>query len=222
MKVEVKQGLEQLNPSNLCTDLEKKIDKIEGTKNPDGTINTPNPYFLPPASVDPPLGDIKSAIKVVRDAQKAAHGDPEQTKDVLKAVDELIRLGNQLGRFVENVANKKTVLDIDRETIVISAGMEIKKKTKRGKQIMAVSQDDMPSGSAYITGTAEKGATHEWGYCQEPVNQNSKWNDIDSAAPKKANITISGFTYGISYTLRHRTVGKTMGKWEYITNFKPI
>ncbi len=113
---------------------------------------TDNDYF--PAPV-PPLSDVSTAADDLETAYKNSRdAGKSQTKIMYEVDDELEVILTNLSHYVRAIAK-------DREEVVFSAGMEVKRTGKHVKPLLEVRSNDL-RGEVKLIRVSEKGAAYIW------------------------------------------------------------
>lgn len=197
MKVEVAQGASRKSNLELLAGANHVVTNMTG-----------NPYFASPDIV----AQVNATADSATNMENAVNSPLSQTKtDSIKETREiLLRNMGILANLVEAIANSNNYSDAQRAGIIHSAGMEVKGKTIRQKQVFSVSQGDQP-GSVDLV--AEAGArSHNWSYTSD-IEKNT--NRILLETTTGANTTVFGLTKFTTYAFFHQPVKPgVVSEWE--------
>lgn len=161
---------------------------------------TGNSFFTSP---HPALLTIASATTNLQTAEEDAQGGGPAETAVMRQMRELLEgYLIELGHYVEDVANDPNNILTGAETIILSAGMQVKELSPRQKQNFSAKAGELP-GTADLTAEGVERGSHEWGYTLD-VNDPNSW--VDAGTTIKASITISGLESAKRYWFRHRAV----------------
>jgi len=164
------------------------------------TINmTDNAYFLAPDMVAL-IKTTKTATLTMRNAMNAPTSDTKN--DTIKGSrDALERYLSNLKNGVESVANNPTISEMERISIVHSAGMSIKQQPRPQARIFSVKQGNI-SGSVVLT--AQGGASaNEWQYTEDTVNFT---NRISLPTTTTAKTQLEGLLKKTDYAFFHKAI----------------
>lgn len=167
------------------------------------TRMTGNTYFTTPS---PALSAVTSAISALQTAYDNAQGaGPAQTAVMHQKRAALELLMTALGHYVEDRANDPANIIVGSETVILSAGMNVKSVNPRQKVVFSVVPGEFP-GTVELTAPSVKRGTHEWQYSPDAGNPDT-WISADPTT--KAAVIIAGLTSFKRYYFRHRVVLKS-------------
>jgi hypothetical protein len=198
MKVQVVLNLGSTNDVQVCVDADVYNNGI--------TAST-NPNFVAPAVSAPVAAMLaaqvtitRTSVTALRTAIAAATSDvrTDNIRSARTVVDSNLSM---LANLVEIVANAPTVLDMNREGIVHSAGMRIKAHVNRTQVVFAVVNLE-PSGTVHLVAPGGV-AAHLWEYTADTVN----FSNRQAVEPTTvANTDITGLSAGTRYAFFHRAI----------------
>jgi len=148
------------------------------------------------------LGNLKLALD--------APSSDTRTADIKVQRDIVDRDFTILGGKVQAVANDPALPDSQREDIVVSAGMNIKRPTHPQKHKFSVNNTEV-SGTVYCKAQG-KAKSHLWQYTDDLVDFKNK---VDEEPTTKAHTYISGLTPGTKLAFFHKAIlPNTRNAWE--------
>jgi hypothetical protein len=162
-----------------------------------------NPYFPDPVpnlkTVTNLVNELQAAYDASRDASK------EQTAKMYTIEFDLVTQLNALGNYVEGIANNDNKIG---DTIIYSAGMEVKQKSTRPERKLTV-KNTARSGFVVLTSRSEDRASYVWQYSLD--QENWVYTDVTT----HSNTTIENLKPGKRYYFRVAIVSNNIqGAWE--------
>ena len=160
--------------------------------------STGNAALAMPATMSDEFGKAVDQLDAAQ--TKAKSGSKQDTTDRNTKAAVVYRLLKQVLALVQCVADQQPNA-ADAEAIIVGAGFEVKKRTRRRKPDFAVKHTGL-SGEARLVARAVKGAR---AYYWEWSTDQQTWTvALETAAPET---TLHGFTPGQLYHFRFRTLG---------------
>lgn len=200
MKLQIVLNLSSTSDVQATVDADTYCNSISASNN----SNFVAPQVSAPvaALISTQIATTRSSITGLKNAIAAPNSDTKN--DGIRSARAVLdsNLGI-LANLVENVANASTVLDINREGIVHSAGMQIKVVTKRKKQqFMAKSAQDKSPGAIFLVAQGKANA-HLWAYTTDLVALAPL---IQAEPTTVANTTIYDLQIGKKYAMFHKPI----------------
>lgn len=198
MKVTVVLNLKGTSDVQVCVDADLYCDSITASNN----LN-----FVEPALAAPVAANFVSQVSLTRTAANALRAtiaspvSATRTDNIFAARATLNSNLSILANLVENVANAPTVLDINREAIVRSAGMRVKSQVSRSVKGFKASNLPTP-GSVKLVALGGVSA-HLWAYTLEKEDFASH-KQVEPTT--KAYTEITGLNVGSTYAFYHKPV----------------
>jgi len=188
MKIQVALNLHSKNNAQLIADADIYT-----------TNMTDNAYFIAPEIVAQ-VKTTKTATLTMRNAMNAPTSDTKN--DMIKVSrDALERNLSKLKGEVESVSNSPTISEIERISIVHSAGMSIKQQPHPQARIFSAKQGSI-SGSVILT--AQGGANaNEWQYTTDTVNFADR---ISLPTTTTAKTQVDGLLKKTDYAFFHKAI----------------
>lgn len=189
MKTKMKLELNKMNIPQLLGFSDHVVSEMTG-----------NSYFPNPT---PALRKISDAITSLQDAYNHAQGGgPQQTANARQCRLSLETLLIALGHYVEDTANNPDNATADTHSVILSAGMKVKRVTPRQRQSFKVLLGGLPGTVIVIAESVKRGA-HEWQYSSDVSNPGLWVNRLPTIQSKTI---IDGLESGRRYYFRHRIV----------------
>jgi hypothetical protein len=165
-----------------------------------GNINFPSPY--------PTLATITSITNQLDAARlKANSGSKEAATTVHYLEDELDMALKQLAGYVEGIANQNKSTA---EEVILSAGMDLRRKYSRSVPEFSAMPTDMPGCVKLVHQGIKRGA-HEFQMCTDPSNE-ANWRTIYMGT--SGRFVMTKLTPGVVYYFRARSISKDgPSKW---------
>ena len=127
---------------------------------------------------------------------------PVQTAAMNQCKEALQILVTTLGGYVEGVANDPINATSGADTVILSAGMDVKGYSPKQKQVFSVSAGGIP-GSVYLTAASIVRGGHEWESSTD-ITSAAGWIRIEPTV--QAHTTVTGLATPKLYYFRHRSV----------------
>lgn len=163
-----------------------------------GTNMTSNPYFKSPV---PPLATLSADNAKLETAEAAA---ATKTKGAVAARDAQKKIViddlHLLKAYVQSVANAD---EANAETIIKSAGMNVRKVTPRVKQDLTLKPGKVSGEVKLVAKAAAARASYEW----QSSTDGKTWTALPSTL--QATTTLANQTPGTTIYVRHRAITKT-------------
>lgn len=141
------------------------------------------------ANPDPSLAAITQAADELEAAYiSAADGGVAKTAAMHAKEVALMTLMEKVRQYVENVANAAAD-----PTLVLLAGLDVKKTPGRPSQGFTIRQDKDSSGEVKLTCVPKDHCLYKWQYCKEPMSANP-WTDAGTTTVSKT--TVNGLSPG--------------------------
>ncbi len=157
-----------------------------------------NPYFTNPS---PTLASIISANTALELAYKKAQvGGPKDTEDMRAKETILDQLITAEGGYVEFIANQDS---LNAETIILSAGMEVKIQGSINIPLLAAESGIEPNSVKLRRKSEGSGVAYLWQYSEDPFSDTS-WRDAGKSTV--ATIEVEGLAPMKRYWFRVATV----------------
>lgn len=189
MKTKVKLGLAKMSVPQLTGYANHVVSEVKD-----------NLYFPAPS---PDLSRIKTAITKLEDAYKDALGaGPPQTAVMNQCREALELLLSALGNYVEGVANDPVNVEAGANTVILSAGMDVKSISRHQKRTFSVSYGNIP-GTMELSAASVTRGSHEWRYTTD-VTSVSGWINVDATV--QASTIIEGLEIGKKHYFSHRAI----------------
>jgi hypothetical protein len=163
---------------------------------------TGNADFLSPT---PSLATITTSVDALESAYiRARNGGTEQTSIMYDCEEVLDKQLIQLAAYVEYIANGN-------ETIILSAGMQVKKKGGRSPYILDAT-NGRHTGEVILHSPSTTGAAYVWQIKKDDVNTDQDWEELVIA--NTAKITVQDLIAGNTYWFRVSTrIKNVIGDW---------
>ncbi|HEY0030017.1 MAG TPA: fibronectin type III domain-containing protein [Bacteroidia bacterium] len=171
---------------------------------------TGNPSFPSPV---PSLATIKSNVVDLEAARVAAlGGGVEDTSNMHDKADKLELSLKLLAAYVESIANENPDTA---ETVIQSAGMEVKVMTTHSSPEFKVSITENP-GEVRLVTKHNRNSTFIWQISTKP-GEEGDWKQIDQTT--RSRITVSKLDSGTRYYFRVARVDKSgIHPWSHVLN----
>jgi hypothetical protein len=198
MKVSVVLGLKTTSDVEVCVDADLYCNSISASTNPN--FIAPAVSTTVAALITAQITIIRSSTTALRTAIAAATSDvrTDNIRSNRAIVDSNLTI---LANLVENVANAPTVLDINREGIVHSAGMTLKAKSGRSKVEFGAKNLDEP-GAVHLVASGGA-AAHQWTYTSDLVNFANR-QSVEATTVAQTDVT--GLVVGTKYAFFHKAI----------------
>jgi hypothetical protein len=149
------------------------------------------------ANPSPPLNKVTDALNLLDDLEVKTKGKGFGTAKARNAQKRVvIGLLQQLQAFTQVIADANPA---DAETIIQSAGMSVKKVTKRQKNTIAARQGDLSGLVILIAMVAARTAGYVWQWSTDQKD----WTTLPQVF--KSRSSVAGLTPGVTYYFRYRT-----------------
>ena len=155
-----------------------------------------------------PTPDLKTISRLAEDLQLAYEisrdGSKKATSIMNTKVFELDVQLSALGSYVTIIANNNA--DVG-DTVIISAGMEVRQTSDRAPQEFAVENTEF-TGEVFVTSKSEERASYVWEYSVDQLT----WSSC--SITRVANTIIDNLTPGNRYYFRVALVTERQGPWQ--------